>query len=124
MVERFTPRRMAARARREGWKLTQMAADLPTRCTRRWSRCVTVRSRSASCTRASTSSWRSSTVLFNRLVVALIVTGGLIGSSLIGIFAKTGPHFLGLHVVSVLGFGLSAVLGVWLLWSVLRSGRL
>jgi hypothetical protein len=26
--------------------------------------------------------------------------------------------------VSVLGFGLSTVLGVWLLWGVLRSGRL
>ena len=61
--------------------------------------------------------------LFNRLVIALVVTGGLIGSSLIGIFAKTGPHILGLHVVSVLGFGLSAVLGVWLLWGVVRSGR-
>ena len=29
--------------------------------------------------------------LFNRLVIALVVTGGLIGSSLIGIFAKSGP---------------------------------
>jgi len=62
--------------------------------------------------------------LFNRLVIALIVTGGLIGSSLIGIFAKSGPHVLGLHVVSVLGFGLSAILGAWLLWGVVRSGRL
>ena len=63
-------------------------------------------------------------MLFNRLVIALVVTGGLIGSSLIGIFAKTGPHVLGLHVVSVLGFSLSAILGVWLLWSVVRSGRI
>jgi ubiquinone biosynthesis protein len=63
-------------------------------------------------------------VLFNRLVIALVVTGGLIGSSMIGILAKSGPHVLGLHVVSVLGFGLSTVLGVWLLWGVLRSGRL
>ena len=62
--------------------------------------------------------------LFNRLVIALVVTGGLIGSSLIGIFAKNGPHILGLHVISVLGFGLSAILGVWLLWGVVRSGRL
>ena len=63
-------------------------------------------------------------VLFNRLVIALVVTGGLIGSSLIGIFAKSGPHVLGLHVISVLGFSLSAILGVWLLWSVVRSGRI
>ena len=29
MISRFTPRRIASRARREGWQLTQMAADLP-----------------------------------------------------------------------------------------------
>jgi ubiquinone biosynthesis protein len=62
--------------------------------------------------------------LFNRLVVALVVVGGLIGSSLIGIFAKSGPHILGLHVVAAFGFFCSTVLGVWLLWGVVRSGRL
>src|SRR5207245_326394 len=29
MLERFTPQRIASRTRREGWKLAQMAADLP-----------------------------------------------------------------------------------------------
>ena len=43
-------------------------------------------------------------VLFNRLVVALVVTGGLIGSSLIGIFAKQGPHLFGVNALSVVGF--------------------
>ena len=57
-------------------------------------------------------------------MVALVVTGGLIGSSLIGIFADDGPQILGLHFLSVVGFVLSGVLGVWLLWGVLRSGRL
>ena len=61
---------------------------------------------------------------FNRLVIALIAAGGLIGSALIGVFAKGGPHVVGLHVVSVIGFVLSGVLGVWLLWGVVRSGRL
>ena len=45
-------------------------------------------------------------------------------SALIGVFAKGGPHLLGLHVVSLIGFVLSGVLGVWLLWGVVRSGRL
>jgi ubiquinone biosynthesis protein len=57
-------------------------------------------------------------------VVALIVTGGLIGSSLIGIFAKGGPHVLGVNVISVIGFALAGLLGLWLLWGVVRSGRL
>ncbi|HSS72802.1 MAG TPA: AarF/UbiB family protein [Gaiellaceae bacterium] len=63
-------------------------------------------------------------VVFNRLVVAVVVAGGLIGSSLIGIFAKNGPHVLGLHVISFIGFLLSGILGVWLLIGVVRSGRL
>jgi ubiquinone biosynthesis protein len=57
-------------------------------------------------------------------VVALIVTGGLIGSSLIGIFAETGPQIFGVHFLSVIGFLLSIVLGIWLLLGVIRSGRL
>jgi ubiquinone biosynthesis protein len=61
---------------------------------------------------------------FNRLVVALIVVGGLIGSSLIGTFAKQGPHVLGVNFLSFIGFLLSGALGVWLLWGVIRSGRL
>jgi hypothetical protein len=57
-------------------------------------------------------------------VVAMIVAGGLIGSSLIGIFAKGGPQLLGVNLISVLGFALSGLLGGWLLWGVLRSGRI
>jgi ubiquinone biosynthesis protein len=60
----------------------------------------------------------------NRLVVALVVVGGLIGSSLIGIFSTGGPQVLGVNILSVLGFVLSGLLGVWLLWGVIRSGRL
>jgi ubiquinone biosynthesis protein len=61
---------------------------------------------------------------FNRLVIALVVAGGLIGSSLIGIFAKSGPHVLGLHVISLVGFVFAGLLGLWLLVGVIRSGRL
>ena len=57
-------------------------------------------------------------------MIAMVVTGGLIGSSLIGIFAKSGPHVFGIHVLSAIGFVLSGVLGIWLLWGVIRSGRL
>ncbi len=60
----------------------------------------------------------------NRLAVALIVLGGLIGSSLIGIFAKGGPHIAGLHVFSFVGFLFAGSLGLWLLWGIIRSGRL
>jgi hypothetical protein len=63
-------------------------------------------------------------VVFNRLVVALVVAGGLIGSSLIGILAEEGPKLFGVHFISVIGFILAGILGGWLFWGVLRSGRL
>jgi ubiquinone biosynthesis protein len=62
--------------------------------------------------------------VFNRLVIALIVTGGLIGSSMIGIFATKGPQIFGINAISMVGFALSTVLGLWLFWGVVRSGRL
>jgi ubiquinone biosynthesis protein len=124
LVERFTPRRIAARARREGWKLTQMAADLPYQVHETLEQVRDGQIEVGFVHKGLDEFMAKLDVLFNRLVIALIVTGGLIGSSLIGIFAKTGPHVLGLHVVSVLGFGFSSVLGAWLLWSVVRSGRL
>jgi ubiquinone biosynthesis protein len=124
LVERFTPRRMAARARREGWKLAGMAADLPYQIHETLEQVRDGQIEVGFVHKGLEDLLAKMDVLINRLVIALVVTGGLIGSSLIGIFAKTGPHVLGLHVISVLGFGLSAVLGVWLLWSVVRSGRL
>ena len=63
-------------------------------------------------------------IVFNRLVVALVVAGGLIGSSMIGVFAKQGPQIAGINAISFVGFVLSTVLGLWLLVGVIRSGRL
>jgi ubiquinone biosynthesis protein len=63
-------------------------------------------------------------VAVNRIAVALVILGGLVGSSLIGVLAKSGPHLLGLHLISVVGFLISGAFGLWLLWGVVRSGRL
>jgi ubiquinone biosynthesis protein len=124
MLERFTPRRMAARARREGWKLTQMAAELPYQIHETLEQVRDGQIEVGFVHKGLDDLLAKLDTLFNRLVIALVVTGGLIGSSLIGIFAKTGPHVLGLHIVAFFGFFLSAVLGAWLLWSVIRHGRL
>jgi ubiquinone biosynthesis protein len=124
MISRFTPKRVVSRARREGWKLTQMAADLPYQVHETLEQVRDGQIEVGFVHKGLDDLLAKLDTLFNRLVIALVVTGGLIGSSLIGIFAKSGPHVLGLHVVSVLGFGLSCVLGLWLLWGVIRSGRL
>jgi ubiquinone biosynthesis protein len=124
MLERFTPRRIAARARRETFKLGMYAAELPHQIHDTLEQVRDGQIEVGFVHKGLDDLLAKLDTLFNRLVIALIVTGGLIGSSLIGIFAKTGPHILGLHVVAAFGFFLSAVLGVWLLWGVVRSGRL
>jgi ubiquinone biosynthesis protein len=63
-------------------------------------------------------------VAFNRLVTALVFVGTLIGAIVIAIFTENGPHVLGLHVVGIIGIGLAAAIGLWLLFGVIRSGRL
>ena len=124
MLERFTPRRIAIRVRRESWRYTQMALELPYQIHDTLEQVRDGQIEVGFVHKGLDDQMAKLDTLFNRLVIALVVVGGLIGSSLIGVFAKSGPHVLGLHVVSVLGFLLSAILGVWLLWGVIRSGRL
>ncbi|HEX5469865.1 MAG TPA: hypothetical protein VFW80_12545, partial [Gaiellaceae bacterium] len=62
--------------------------------------------------------------LANRLVIALVAGTGVMGSALLGVFADEGPHILGVHVFSIVGFSISTILGLWLAWGVIRSGRL
>jgi ubiquinone biosynthesis protein len=124
LIERFTPRRVASRAKREGWKLTQMAAELPYQIHDTLDQVRDGQIEVGFVHKGLDEFLAKLDPLVNRLVIALVVTGGLIGSSLIGIFATGGPHLLGVHVLSVVGFLMSGVLGLWLLWGVIRSGRL
>ncbi len=124
MLERFTARRVLGRARREGWELASMATDLPYQVHDTLDQLRRGQIEFGFVHKGLDEFSHKLDVMANRLVIAFVTTGGLIGSSLIGIFAKTGPHILGVNVVSVFGFFLSGVLGVWLLWGVIRSGRL
>src|SRR5438552_17726297 len=51
-------------------------------------------------------------VAFNRLVIALVVVGGLIASSLIGSFAMNASFVFGVYVLLFIGLVLSGVLGL------------
>ncbi|MFN2467627.1 MAG: ABC1 kinase family protein [Gaiellaceae bacterium] len=124
MLGRYTPRRILARASRESRKLAQVAADTPHQVHDVLDALRDGQIEVGFVHKGLDDFTRRLTIAFNRLVMALVVSGGLIGSSLIGIFAEGGPRFLGVHIVSVAGFAVSGVLGIWLLWAVVRSGRL
>jgi ubiquinone biosynthesis protein len=124
MIERFRPDRVARRARREGFRYAQVLAEAPLQFHDFMEEIRDGQIEVGFVHKGLEEFMQKLDVAFNRLVIALIVVGGLIGSSLIGIFAKGGPHLLGVNVISIIGFALSTVLGLWLLWGVVRSGRL
>jgi ubiquinone biosynthesis protein len=124
MLERFTPQRMARRARRDMLRYAQIVAEAPFQFHDFMEEIRDGQIEVGFVHKGLDDFLENMQRVFNRLVIAMIVTGGLIGSSLIGIFATGGPQLLGVNVISIVGFALSAVLGAWLLWGVVRSGRL
>jgi ubiquinone biosynthesis protein len=124
MIERFSPERVLARAQKESGELVRIGAALPYQVYDFLEQIRDGQIEVGFVHKGLDDFMHKVDVAFNRLVVALIVVGGLIGSSLIGIFAKHGPFVFGVNFLSFIGFLLSGALGIWLLWGVIRSGRL
>src|SRR5262245_15524351 len=124
VAERLSPRRIALRTRREAQELGEIALDMP----RQVHSVLAELADGELLVKISNPGVDDLShhldVAVNRIAVALVILGGLVGSSLIGVLARNGPHVLGLHLLSVVGFVLSGAFGVWLLWGVFRSGRL
>lgn len=59
----------------------------------------------------------------NRLAFSLLISSLIIASSLI-LSNNIGPFLYGLPILGIFGLGIAALLGIWLLISILRSGRL
>ncbi len=124
MIERFTPQRVAMRLQQEARSYVQMATQLPYQLHDVLEEVRDGQVEIGFRHEGLDELFQHLDRITNRLVVALIVVGGAIGSGLIGIFAETGPQVFGIHFISVVGFCLSAALGAWLAVGVLRSGRL
>jgi ubiquinone biosynthesis protein len=124
MLGRYTPQRVLSRARRESFKLAQIFADYPYQVHDILEQARDGQIEVGFVHKGLDEFMHKMDVAFNRLIIALVVAAGLIGSSLIGVFAESGPQLLGLHVVSAFGFLVAGLLGLWLMWGVVRSGRL
>jgi len=124
LVERLRPRRLARRATQESLKLGQIMMEMPYQVHDLLEEVRDGQIEVGFVHKGLDEFMARIDVVFNRLVVAMVVVGGLIGSSLIGAFTNAGPIILGINVISAIGFILSGVLAVWLLWGVIRSGRL
>jgi ubiquinone biosynthesis protein len=124
MLERYAPQRMLRLTREESVELARIARTLPYQLHDFLEEIRDGQLEVGFVHKGLDEFMHKVDVAFNRLVIALIVVGGLIGSSLIGIYAKHGPNVLGVHVLSFIGFLLSGALGIWLMFGVIRSGRL
>jgi ubiquinone biosynthesis protein len=124
LVERFRPRRMVMQAHKEASAIAGIAREIPYQVHDILEEVRDGQIEVGFVHKGLDEFMHRIDVVMNRLVVGLVVSGGLIGSSLIGIFAENGPQIFGVHFLAVLGFLLSSLLGVWLLWGVIRSGRL
>jgi ubiquinone biosynthesis protein len=124
MLERYTPQRMLKRGQAEAIELARIARDMPYQVHDFLEEIRDGQIEVGFVHKGLDEFMRKLDVAFNRLVIALVVVGGLIGSSLIGIFSTKGPQIAGVNFLSFVGFVLSGGLGLWLLWGVLRSGRL
>jgi ubiquinone biosynthesis protein len=124
LVDRFHPRTVSKRARVEALALGAVARELPYQVSDILERLrdgtFQVRIENPGIDQLDEHIDQAS----NRLAVALVVVGGLLGSAIIGVFADGGPHVMGLHLLSVLGFVISGAFGLWLVWGVMRHGRL
>lgn len=63
-------------------------------------------------------------IITNRLVVALVTIALGITGTAVGIVVESGPQVAGLSVWGLPGFAGSFFFGVWLIYAIIRSGRL
>ena len=124
LAERFSPRRLSLRAQSEAREIASIVRELPYQVHDVLEELrdgeLEIQIRNPGFNQLSTHIDHA----VNRIAVALIVLGGLLGSAIVGALAEDGPHVMGIHLISFVGFVISGVFGIWLVWGVLRSGRL
>ena len=124
IAERFSPRRLSLRAQSEAREIASIVRELPYQVHDVLEELrdgeLEIQIRNPGFNQLSTHIDHA----VNRIAVALIVLGGLLGSAIVGALAEDGPHVMGIHLISFVGFVISGVFGIWLVWGVLRSGRL
>src|SRR5262249_25557755 len=124
VADRFSPKRVAMRTQGEVRELAGMARDLPYQV-----RDIVEQTRQGRLAMQIRNPGIDEISLHidhavNRLAIAMIVAGGLVGSSILGVVNSRGPQLIGVNLIAFFGFVVSGVFGLWLIWGIVRSGRL
>src|ERR671918_452163 len=124
MLERFTPQRVARRTMQEARNYMRMALELPYQVHDVLQEVRDGQIEVGFRHEGLDDLIKRMDVVFNRLGIAMVAVGGALTSAILGAVVERGPQIFGIHFLSVIGLSLSTLLAIWLVWGVLRSGRL
>jgi ubiquinone biosynthesis protein len=124
MIERFTPQRVAARMQSEARNYATMMLELPYQV-----HDVLQEVRDGQIEVGFRHEGLESLIhrmdtAFNRIGIAMVAVGGAVTAGILAAMVEEGPKLLGIYWVAAIGLMLSTILSLWLVWGVLRSGRL
>jgi ubiquinone biosynthesis protein len=124
MIERFTPQRLARRSHQEVKNYASMLLELPYQVHDVLDEVRDGRVEVGFHHKGIEDFIGSLDKEINRLVVAIVGLGLVLGSAIVAGSVETGPHVFGVHFLALAGFGVAFFIGLWLVWAIFRSGRL
>ena len=124
MIERFTPQRVAARAQHEARSYASMMLELPYQVHDVLQEVRDGQIEVGFRHQGLDDLIKRMDIVFNRLGIAMVAVGGAVTSGILAATIEGGIQILGVPLVAAIGLFLSAFLSIWLVWGVLRSGRL
>ena len=124
MIERFTPQRMAARFQSEARNYASMMLELPYQVHDVLQEVRDGQIEVGFRHEGLNELIHRMDIVFNRLGIAMVAVGGAVTSGILAASIEGGFEILGVPLVAAVGLFLSAFLSIWLVWGVIRSGRL
>jgi ubiquinone biosynthesis protein len=124
MIERFTPQRVAARMQQEARSYASMMLELPYQVHDVLQEVRDGQIEVGFRHQGLENLISRMDIVFNRVGIAMVAVGGAVTSGILATSIEGGIQILGVPLVAAIGLFLSTLLSIWLVWGVLRSGRL
>jgi ubiquinone biosynthesis protein len=122
MIERFTPQRVVRRTAQETRNYVRMMLELPYQVHDTLEQVRDGQIEVGFRHEGLEQLIHRMDLVFNRIGIAVVAVGGAITSAVLASVANGVGSFFG--ILAVIGLTLSGLLSVWLVWGVIRSGRL
>ena len=124
MIERFTPQRVAARAQNEARNYASMLLEMPYQLHDILEEVRDGQIEVGFRHQGLDDLIKRMDIVFNRLGIAMVAVGGAVTSGILAATIEGGIQILGVPLIAAIGLFMSTLLSIWLVWGVLRSGRL